>query len=269
MNFSEPFNGTPAVIVAPEKISDIGGCVFYKTDKVLAYAENISSTGFDLRVYGSPVTGTCGTWDGYGTWSTAGWVAIGKRVSSTPQKIVAQSGHDIALGGTVGECPGTFSSSSGGTCTTLWTKHITFATPFHTVPKVVVSGENVSTASGSVSGATDGYRFYPENITTTGFDIRGGGSLGGTQLYILPSKVGYLALGEVVPANEATSIIITKALTGTFTSYDGVCHGTQSGSLCTGYWDKSITFSSSFTSAPQMFASPKISSDTAAGSCVG
>lgn len=117
-----------------------------------------------------------------------------------------------------------------------------------------------------MSGATDGYRFYPENITTTGFDIRGGGSWGG---YILPSKVGYLALGEVIPANEATSVIITKALTGTFTSYDGVCHGTRSGSLCIGYWDESISFSSPFTSTPHMFASPKQSSDTSAGSCVG
>lgn len=72
VNFSEPFLVPPSVVVAPEKISDIADCVNYKTDKVLAYAENISSTGFDLRVYGSPVTGSCGTyWDGYGTRSTA------------------------------------------------------------------------------------------------------------------------------------------------------------------------------------------------------
>ena len=44
VNFSESFNGTPSVIVAPEKISDKTGCINYKTDKVLAYAENISST---------------------------------------------------------------------------------------------------------------------------------------------------------------------------------------------------------------------------------
>lgn len=86
-------------MVAPEKISDIAGCVGYETDKVLAYAENISTTGFDLRVYGSPETGSCGTyWDGYGTHSTAGWVAIGKRTTGTPQKIVAQSDHNINLG---------------------------------------------------------------------------------------------------------------------------------------------------------------------------
>lgn len=269
MNFSEPFNGIPSVLVAPEKISDKTGCINYKTDKVIAYAENISSTGFDLRVRGSPVTGNCPAWDGYGTWSTAGWVAIGKRVTGTLQKIIAQSGHDIALGGlNPAECPapGSHSTSSGGTCLgAIWKKHIDFPQPFNTIPKVVVSGENVSTASGSVSGATDGYRFYPENITTTGFDIRGGGSWSG---YYLPSKVGYLALGEVLPANEATSTIITKALTGTFFSYDGVCHGTQSGSLCTGYWDKSMTFGSSFAATPHMFASPKISSDTSAGSCV-
>ena len=54
MNFSEPFDGTPSVMVAPEKISDLSGCVSYLTDAVVAYPENISSTGFDLRVGGSP-----------------------------------------------------------------------------------------------------------------------------------------------------------------------------------------------------------------------
>ena len=76
--------------------------------------------------------------------STAGRVAIGKRASSAPQKIVAQSAHDINLG-TAADCPGTF---SGGTCNEYWKRHITFTKPFKTLPKVLVSGENVSTATG-------------------------------------------------------------------------------------------------------------------------
>ena len=86
---------------------------------------------------------------------------------------------------------------------------------------------------------------------------------------MIPSKVGYIALGEVLPENEATSDIISKALVGTFTSFDGVCHGTQDGSLCSGYWDKDMTFSSPFANTPHMLAAPRISSDTAPGSCVG
>ena len=42
------------MVVAPEKISDQAGCVGYITDKVVGFAENITSTGFDLRVGGSP-----------------------------------------------------------------------------------------------------------------------------------------------------------------------------------------------------------------------
>lgn len=35
VNFSEPFSEAPIVVVAPEKISDIAGCVGYYTDKVV------------------------------------------------------------------------------------------------------------------------------------------------------------------------------------------------------------------------------------------
>ena len=49
------------MLVVPEKVSDIAGCANYRTDKVVGYAENISSTGFDLRVGGSPLSSsTCG-----------------------------------------------------------------------------------------------------------------------------------------------------------------------------------------------------------------
>lgn len=63
MNFSEPFESEPSVIVAPEKISDQGGCVGNYTDAVIGYPENITTTGFDLRVGGSPFRGSCGTWE--------------------------------------------------------------------------------------------------------------------------------------------------------------------------------------------------------------
>lgn len=80
---------------------------------------------------------------------------------------MAQSAHGINLG-LASDCPGTY---SGGICHDYWKRHITFTQSFKTIPKVLVSGEHVSTSSG---GATDVYRFYPENITTTGFDLRGG-----------------------------------------------------------------------------------------------
>ncbi len=96
------------------------------------------------------------------------------------------------------------------------------------------------------------YRFYPENITTTGFDIRGGGYWD----YLLPATVGYIALGEVLPENEATSDIISKALVGTFDGSTGQCHGAFSGGLCMGAWDKSITFDSAFENTPHMFVAP-------------
>lgn len=97
------------------------------------------------------------------------------------------------------------------------------------------------------------YRFYPENITTTGFDLRGGGYW----TSVAPASVGYIALGEVLPENEATSEIISKVRVGIFTSSEGYCHGSYSGGLCVGYWDKSIIFDTPFTNTPQMFVAPK------------
>lgn len=69
------------------------------------------------------------------------------------------------------------------------------------------------------------YRFYPENITTTGFDLRGGGYWD----YLLPTTAGYIAVGEVLPENESTSTIINHVLSGTANSSLGTCRGTYSG----------------------------------------
>ena len=65
-----------------------------------------------------------------------------------------------------------------------------------------------------------------------------------------------MAIGEVLPADEATSSIITQAFSGIANSSQGTCRGTFSGGLCNGYWDKNITFDSPFSAIPQMFVSP-------------
>lgn len=67
-------------------------------------------------------------------------MAIGKRASGAPQKLTAQSGHDIHLGSVASDCPGTsYAGTLAQSCTEYWKRHITFTKPFKTIPKVVVA----------------------------------------------------------------------------------------------------------------------------------
>lgn len=77
--FTTPFSSPPQVIVTPEQASNQGGCVGNATDLVIAYPENITATGFRLRVAGSPMSGgACGpAADGLFSVARAGWIAVG------------------------------------------------------------------------------------------------------------------------------------------------------------------------------------------------
>ena len=77
IEFSQPFDSPPHVIVTPEHVSQQGGCVGGATDSVSAFPTDITKTGFKLWAYGSPSGGSCGTYNGWATFAYAGWIAIG------------------------------------------------------------------------------------------------------------------------------------------------------------------------------------------------
>jgi hypothetical protein len=75
--FPTAFSAPPHVIVTPENVSNQGGCVGGATDKVLAYPENITTTGFTVVGAGSPAGGGCSGYDGWTSNISIGWIAIG------------------------------------------------------------------------------------------------------------------------------------------------------------------------------------------------
>jgi hypothetical protein len=66
------------VIVMVQNISDVtnSSCANGNSDKVLAYPENITTTGFKLWASGSPLPGACGAYETYYTRSRVGWLAV-------------------------------------------------------------------------------------------------------------------------------------------------------------------------------------------------
>lgn len=80
ITFSRPFSSIPDVIVIPETVSYNTAdtdCAGGATDKVTAFPNSITTTGFRMWVYGSPVSTSCSGQTGWATKGRGGWVAIG------------------------------------------------------------------------------------------------------------------------------------------------------------------------------------------------
>lgn len=74
--FAAPLLSAPHVITSGEVISSQGGCVGGAMDKLSVYPTAIDAAGFRLFARGSPVSGSCGAFDGHGTRARAGFFAI-------------------------------------------------------------------------------------------------------------------------------------------------------------------------------------------------
>lgn len=74
--FAAPLLSAPHVITSGEIISSQAGCVGGAMDKLSVYPTAIDATGFRLFARGSPVSGSCGAFDAYGTRARAGYFAI-------------------------------------------------------------------------------------------------------------------------------------------------------------------------------------------------
>ncbi len=73
ITFPEPFNKIPHVLVSPEFVSDQGGSVWYATDQVAAYPDNITKNGFRLYANWSPQGWS---YDWYASLARVGYIAI-------------------------------------------------------------------------------------------------------------------------------------------------------------------------------------------------
>lgn len=78
ITFSPSFSSVPHVLVSASDVSPQGGCVGGATDKVVAYAKNITPIGFTLVCAGSPASNsTCGNLEGQYSTSECSWIAVG------------------------------------------------------------------------------------------------------------------------------------------------------------------------------------------------
>ncbi|NBV51625.1 hypothetical protein EBR78_10475, partial [bacterium] len=76
ITFSPSFSSVPHVLVSASDVSQQGGCVGGTTDKVVAYAKNITPIGFTLVCAGSP-NSTCGSFEGQYSAAECSWIAVG------------------------------------------------------------------------------------------------------------------------------------------------------------------------------------------------
>jgi len=197
------FGSKPHVLVAPEAVSvgygNQDACVGGSTDKIICYPNpaTISKTGFRLTCSGSPFA-TCDIDEGNFSHAQAGWLAMASR----PDCQVA-SAHWIETT----NCNGTLDAS--GTCPNDFYQDVSFGKTFSEPPHVIVSPENVSTNPSCVGGATDWFRCYAANITTTGFRAYCSGSVQDASLcggvgenYKTQVEFGYLAVAKDCQAPE-------------------------------------------------------------------
>ncbi len=190
ITFSTSFSSTPNVIVAPENVSNQGGCVGGATDQVLCFPSGITNSGFTLSCSGSPFA-SCGTSEGFKSLATAGWLAM-----ENTNQCKVQSQHALQTA----ECPGGISNQ---TCASGFRKTVTFPQPFNTIPKVVVSPELITDSSGisaCAQGASDAYKCEAINVTATGFTAVCWGSPQGAECgvvqegYTTSAKFSYMAV---------------------------------------------------------------------------
>ena len=76
LRFAAPLLTAPHVLTSGEVISSQGGCVGGAMDKLSVYPEAVDAAGFRLFARGSPESGSCGAFDGYGSRARAGFLAI-------------------------------------------------------------------------------------------------------------------------------------------------------------------------------------------------
>ncbi len=79
IKFDRPFEERPHVIVSIESVSSQGGCVGGATDRVKAFATQVTEKGFVLVASGSPAGSSCGERSGWASRATASWIAIGEQ----------------------------------------------------------------------------------------------------------------------------------------------------------------------------------------------
>ena len=79
ITFSPSFSSVPHVLVSASDVSPQGPCVGGATDKVVAYAKNITPIGFTLVCAGSPApNSTCGNpLEGQYATAECSWIAVG------------------------------------------------------------------------------------------------------------------------------------------------------------------------------------------------
>ena len=77
--FAQPFKDPPLVQVSLAQANSQGACGS-SSDRDLAYAENVTATGFRMVCSSSPMGsagGQCATYDGYWLSSSCNWIAVG------------------------------------------------------------------------------------------------------------------------------------------------------------------------------------------------
>jgi hypothetical protein len=106
-----------------------------------------------------------------------------------------ESAHNIQSPNGSSNCTGTY---TGGYCSGVFFKDITFSKNFSSPPDVIVTPEIISTAGGDSGGASDNVHVEAINITATGFRMVCNGSpLGGAyDGYSIVGTCGWLAIGQ-------------------------------------------------------------------------
>ena len=268
ITFATPYASPPKVLVTPQYIKpphEAPKCTAAIMNSIQCYPENITTTGFRLRCGttipydGSQIpAGLCmlNWWALYP--ARASWIALDTGACG------AQGENDVQPR----QCPG---AQARGFCSDIFTKSINFASPFSTVPHVLVAPEkvtddrasNVCLAENAMPHA-EGLHCFPTNITKTGFLMRCSGQVRisycvdaaqefplGTQLINntmqSPTAAGWLAL-ESKPSCPITS---DHNLTA------DQCDGTITGDRCGGKRYRDVTFPTPFATVPKIIVSPE------------